>query len=421
MAPYAAPLKTSFLSLPSSVRQNIYTNLLAPFPGDDVTTINYTLTWNWLESPSNTTFAGIQQIDLCRCPQQARRTENSPTTDHIYSRYKCYGPEVRFKRGREDLWVPSASYARSGPINFLRPASELELRRRPNANIIRTCKTVYREGVPFLYRRRCFLFLTGPCPRGRYQAYATQIFLSRLSLLARAQVTTLSLIVQPCEEDAMPKDVGPAYQQLATFVQQNLPSFEALCLNLWDNRLADAVRAFQSLFEKKGSVICLAKDPVNGPVVHCADAKSFEGALNDKDDHVQGSDGKDSKAILESTFFMKGDAIVDLREGRKASRRPRMGTGGTSKGPIWEEVEDDDTALSQVPKGEGSARKTEIRTELRLRKVTKVQKVLSKPRDKGKAKIEQAPPEEDDEEWVDAKLSPSTIGSGHDAESWEVI
>ena len=44
---------------------------------------------------------------------------------------------------------------------------------------------VYQEAVPILYRGRNFLFLTGPCPRGRYQAYATQMFLSRLTPLVR--------------------------------------------------------------------------------------------------------------------------------------------------------------------------------------------------------------------------------------------
>ena len=176
---------STLLRLPAPIRQKIYTYLLAPHADEDVTTINYTLNWNWFENPSNTTFTGLQQIDLCRCPQQHYRTHNTATEDHIYERYKCHGPKVRFKSAREDLWVLSAGYTRSGQINFLRPATEMELEWRPCGNILSTCRMVYQEAVPILYRGRNFLFLTGPCPRGRYQAYATQMFLSRLTPLVR--------------------------------------------------------------------------------------------------------------------------------------------------------------------------------------------------------------------------------------------
>ncbi|KAJ4291050.1 hypothetical protein N0V90_010248 [Kalmusia sp. IMI 367209] len=190
---------------------------MASIPDEHETVINYTLKWNWLENPSNTTFGGIPQIDLCRCPRQKHRVKNVKTKDHIYTRFKCYGPEVRFKGGREELWVPSPGYAKSGQINFLRPATKEELSRRPNANILSTCRTVYEESLPVLYRGRNFLFVTGPCPRGRYQAYATHIFFARLSTKARALIMAFSLIAIPHEEDCNNEDVARAYADLAAW------------------------------------------------------------------------------------------------------------------------------------------------------------------------------------------------------------
>ena len=144
------PTLRSFLDLPAPVRQQVFAHLLAPHPEDEETIVNYTLRWNWLENPSNTTFGGVPQIDLCRCPRQKHRAKNVKTKDHMYTRYKCNGPEVRFNSGLGDLWVPSQGYASSGQINFLRPATMEELRRRPNANILRTCRIVYEEAVPIL-------------------------------------------------------------------------------------------------------------------------------------------------------------------------------------------------------------------------------------------------------------------------------
>ncbi|KAF1950231.1 hypothetical protein CC80DRAFT_365791, partial [Byssothecium circinans] len=197
--------------------------------------INYTLHWPWFENPSNTTFNGTCQLDLCRCPQNPDRprTRNSKTEDHIYSRYRCYGPEVGFKSAREDLWVPAERYGKSGQINFLKPGRRWNRGEAPSLGILSVCRTVYHEAVGALYRGRNFCFLTGPCPRGRYQAYATQYFLSRLSPSARSHVTTLSINALPYEEDANPKDARQAYANLAAYVQLCLPSFEKLYLNVW--------------------------------------------------------------------------------------------------------------------------------------------------------------------------------------------
>ncbi|KAF2641262.1 hypothetical protein P280DRAFT_398328, partial [Massarina eburnea CBS 473.64] len=228
-----APLPP-FLRLPASIRQRIYTYLLPPAPSETTTYINYSLDWPWFENPSNTTFNGTYQLDLCRCPQnpQKPRTSNRETEDHIYSRFKCYGPEVRFKSAREDLWVPGDAYGSSGQINFPRPGLRWEVGDEPASGLLMTCRQVYHEAVGSLYRGRNLCFLTGPCPRGRYQAYATQHFLTRLSSSARSHVTALSIIALPYEEDANPKDVVAAYMDLAIYIRQNLSAFETLNLSI---------------------------------------------------------------------------------------------------------------------------------------------------------------------------------------------
>ena len=152
-----------FLRLPLLIRQRVYSYLLAPRPDEDVMTINYALEWPFLENPRNSTFTA-HQLDHCRCPQQPFRTTNAPTTDHIYARYECHGPNVRFAPRSEEWWLLTAP---NGPFNILRPASRAERAARPSAGIVLASKQTYQEALPFLYRDRNFLFLTGPCPRGR--------------------------------------------------------------------------------------------------------------------------------------------------------------------------------------------------------------------------------------------------------------
>lgn len=270
----------SFLDFPAPVRERIYTHLLAPHPDENETVINYDLKWNWLENPSNTTFGGVPQIDLCRCPRQKPRPTNTKPKNHMYTRYKCHGPEVQFKGGREVLWVPSQTYANSGQINFLRPASEEELSRRPNGNILSACKTVYEEALPILYRGRNFLFITGPCPRGRYQAYATQRFFAGMSLFSRVHVTGFSLNILPHEEDCQVEDIAQAYGDLATWVRNNLPSFRNLGLNLWHSRLASTSKVFEDLLQKHDVRIDLDRGQDDGWVEEVEDAESFRAALS---------------------------------------------------------------------------------------------------------------------------------------------
>ena len=389
-----------FLRLPASIRKTIYAHLLTPHPEEDVTTINYDLRWNWLENPSNTTFAGAQQIDLCRCPQQQQRTHNAPTEDHIYTRYKCHGPEVRFKSAREDLWMLSADYARSGQINFLSPATASELRRRPNANILSTCKMVYQEAVPFLYRGRNLLFLSGPCPRGRYQAYATQNFLTRLTHLARSHITTLSIIALNYEEDCRVDDVGGAYFNLAAYIEQSLVSFRTLCFNLWDERLKDLACLLCGVFLKSGTSICLGTDPVSGSIVECKDPHSYAVAL------------RRVAADMRRVALNDGEhqTCVKNNDGKEAGRNQVQ--------RVWEEVDADEDVPEVHPRS-----KPEAWRRHRLRRTVKFQGGSSRVRGLQKEKAKQDVQEEEEDEWVDATLSPGSVNSWRegDEDNWELL
>lgn len=261
-------LRVGFLNLPVSIREKIYGYLLLPHLEEDVTTINYTLEWPYLENPSNTTFAGPTQIDLCSCPHNTNSQDESEKgsdssedslegadeggdqhRSHIYTRYRCLGPEVLFKSPKEGLWVLEAAH---GQFNILRPAAEDELADRPSAAILRVCAQIYHEALPFLYRDRDFFFLTGPCPRGRYQAYATLEWLKGLNTAACANVEVLSLLVQPYEEDCNIAGVEEAYAELGLYIRDRLPAFKWLCLDVWDQEVYQATAVFHGMFHEQG-------------------------------------------------------------------------------------------------------------------------------------------------------------------------
>jgi hypothetical protein len=157
------------------------------------TSLRFVLDWPYLDNPSNNIFAGQTQIDVCTCPHEDVNDEDEEHGSHVYTRYRCLGPETRFKPLREGLWILQEA---RGLINILRPAAK-ELNDRPLATIIRVCKQVHDEALPFLYRDRGFFFLTGLCPRRRYQAYATLQWLKQLNPKARQCVQIISLLVQP--------------------------------------------------------------------------------------------------------------------------------------------------------------------------------------------------------------------------------
>ena len=77
-----------------------------------------------------------------------------------------------------------------------------------------------------------FFFLTGPCPGGRYQAYATLRWLRQLNSTARANMEILSLLVQTYEEDCNMAGVKSAYAELAEYVRDQLPVFKWPCLSV---------------------------------------------------------------------------------------------------------------------------------------------------------------------------------------------
>ncbi|KAJ4341033.1 hypothetical protein N0V87_002072 [Didymella glomerata] len=287
-----------FLNLPVSIREKIYGYLLLPHLEEDVTTINYTLDWPHLENPSNTTFAGPTQIDLCTCSCDVARDDNgedaSDSTEelvehldtvqrqhepHVYTRHQCSGPEVQFKAPHEGLWVLDAAH---GQFNILRPATAGELADRPSAALLRTCRQVHDEALPYLYRDRDFFFLTGPCPRGRYQAYATLRWLQQLSLEARGNVEIISLLVQPYEEDCNIAEVEDAWAELGEYVRDHLPRFKWLCLDVWDQEVYYAANVFHELFDKQGVGI-VVRQPQQGDGVEVFIAReSFLASFEDE-------------------------------------------------------------------------------------------------------------------------------------------
>lgn len=208
----------------------------------DVTTINYTLEWPHLENPSNTTFAGPTQIDICRC------TSNNIDLGHIYTRYSCSFPKISFASSEDELWVLQAPL---GQINLLRPATDKELERR---------KEVSKGAEPNAYAGKNFLLLSGPCPRGRYQAFATLQFLQSLSLEARKHVEYLSLLIQPYEEDCCDDQGGRAYIALARYIIEELPAFKSLYLNIWGEATRVGSRDFSMVLWKEGVTIVINWD-----------------------------------------------------------------------------------------------------------------------------------------------------------------
>ncbi|KAH7394222.1 hypothetical protein DE146DRAFT_616572 [Phaeosphaeria sp. MPI-PUGE-AT-0046c] len=209
---------------------------------DDVTTINYTLEWPHLENPSNTTFAGPTQIDICRCGGKNVELE------HIYTRYRCPRPKVRFTSPREELWVLQAPL---GQVNLLRPANEGDIRRREELG---------ETAEPSAYAGKNFILLTGPCPRGRYQAYATLQYLRSLPPLARQNVEFLSLLIQPYEEDCTDDQGGRAYIELARYILEEVPAFKSLYLNIWGEESRIGAREFAMLLWREGVTIVISWD-----------------------------------------------------------------------------------------------------------------------------------------------------------------
>ena len=238
-------------------------------PGD-ITTINYTLEWPHLENPSNTTFAGPIQIDICRCQRADLPPQSDAEPGHIYTRFKCVGPEVRFKIAQEELWVLQAPH---GAINMLRPATQEEQDRRQ--------RIPDNTNHPTVYKDRKLLFLTGPCPRGRYQAYATQKWLERLHPDVRKNVSHLCLLIQPYEEDCSDETTKRAYAEMARYILQQVPGLMALQLFICDKNMGASTAAseFSILLRNENTMIVVAHGGWGGENREYSDASTFLDAM----------------------------------------------------------------------------------------------------------------------------------------------
>jgi hypothetical protein len=292
-----------FLRLPVQVREKIYSYLLAPGPENSITTINYNLDWPFLDHPSSSTFT-THQLDICRCPQETR-THNSRTNDHYYRRYKCYGPNVRFTPRSGSHWLLTSP----GPaFNVLHPASVEELQTQPEAGIIFANRQIYHESLPFLYRDRNFLLLTGICSRGRYQAYVTEKWLSRLNPLARSHITAVSLLCQTYEEDCRTEDASQAYAFLSQYIVVHLPRCVNVCLNAWSPEVP--LNAFSWLFQKDGLRIFLKNNTGPGAPIIFGDAKSFVRHFELRTDRDKSSKLSSQQSIKD--IDQKGDEDWEL-------------------------------------------------------------------------------------------------------------
>lgn len=255
--------RPGFLRLSKELRQQIYSYLLNPLTEtpEDVTAINYTLEWPYLENASSSTFLPYQ-LDRCRCP----KAEGI----HIYTRYLCNGPDVQFASKRNNRWVlqePGVQF------NILRPASQTELLGRPSASILRVSELIYEEAAYCLYHGRSFLFLTGPSPRGRYQAHATLKWLNQLSKRAKSHVQSLTLICQSFEEDCRDSDALRSFARLSHFIVSDLPNFQQLQMIGWDTKLP--LDPFCMLLRREYSIDIIVKKTVRDPGIRISEPAQF--------------------------------------------------------------------------------------------------------------------------------------------------
>ena len=153
-----------------------------------------------------------------------------------------------------------------GQINLLRPANEDELQRRIDI-----------EGAvePSVFAAKNLLLLSGPCPRGRYQAYATQRFLQSLHVSRRHHIESLSLLIQPYEEDCSDDQGGRAYIDLARYIVEELPAFKTLCLNIWGEESRIGSREFAMVLWKQGVRIVVSWDWWSGETEEYTDVEEF--------------------------------------------------------------------------------------------------------------------------------------------------
>lgn len=164
--------------------------------------------------------------------------------------------------------------------------------------------------------------------------YATQMFFARLSNLARKHIIACSINVVPHEEDCRVDDVSRAYASFAKGIQQNLPSFHTLGINLWNTRLADTVKPFEDLLRIESFKIELDRGEKDGWVEEVHDVESFRSAflieVDGKEPAHTGPVWKETQ--LDRTPSRSKARTVDLTPGPEALlERWRGKKGNTSR------------------------------------------------------------------------------------------
>lgn len=352
-----------------------------PSPLTDVTTINYTLSWPHLENPSNTTFAGATQIDICRCGP------NNIDLGHVYTRYRCPRPEIHFAPPNEKLWVLQAPL---GQVNLLGPANEDEIRRRSEIHATN----------PTAYAGKNLLLLSGPCPRGRYQAFATLQFLKSLPLAARQNVECLSILIQPYEEDCSDDAGGRAYIDLARYILEELPGFKTLCLNIWGEETRAGSREFAMVLWREGVSIVVSWDWWTGETEKYLDVEGF----------LRGVDGGVVKERLVWGVMQDGDEVgVDRGQQVEGSLTPRSYDYGTlamlnlnSSGSAWEDTSEDED------EGSGEEHQTQRPDGAGTHIVSPLEAHTNQT-----ASLEEG--------WSDSMLTPLSPNSLYDSASWQIL
>jgi hypothetical protein len=72
---------------------------------------------------------------------------------------------------------------------------------------------------------------------------------------ARENITAVSLLLQPYEEDCLTAGVEASYTELAVYMRNCMPGLEVLYLDVSDKEIYRAASAFFLLFERKGMKI----------------------------------------------------------------------------------------------------------------------------------------------------------------------
>ncbi|KAF2815520.1 uncharacterized protein BDZ99DRAFT_459371 [Mytilinidion resinicola] len=214
-----------FLHLPVDIRIMIYECMLGPQPGLELTSINYTTDWPYID------FKGVVKVEedaMCSCPRPDRNGE------HAYMRYTCPGPEVRLSTSKR----LDVSGAPRGPSMSIRKPTPAELASsRPGTSILRVSRLIYNEAFQYLYKGRTFHVLDGASSGhglGRYQCYATVAWLNMLSQEARARVEGIKILLAPYEQDCVLKVGRRSSAELCQYVITNLERLQRVEVELYN-------------------------------------------------------------------------------------------------------------------------------------------------------------------------------------------